>query len=243
LRADRIDVRNSEFAFENKGADPPYRLFLTDATLQLTNFTNHFTEGTKTAKLMGKFMDTSTATAGATFRPELNGPDFNLAVEIEETPMPIMNDLWRAYGGFDVVAGLFSFYTELKVKNREISGYVKPLFKDLKVYDQRQDKDKGLFRRVYEKMIGGIAWLLQNPPRDEVATVIPISGKLENPQTSTWETIVGLIQNAFFKAILPGFEKATGRRFDDTPARAARAAASENKGKNAAPELSDTTRQ
>jgi hypothetical protein len=30
---------------------------------------------------------------------------------------------------------------------------------------------------------------------------------VEAPQTSTWETIVRLIQNAFFKAILPGFEK------------------------------------
>jgi len=50
---------------------------------------------------------------------------------------------------------------------------------------------------------------LKNPSRGEVATVATISGKLENPKTSTWEAIFGLIQNAFFKSILPGFEKAT----------------------------------
>jgi hypothetical protein len=36
---------------------------------------------------------------------------------------------------------------------------------------------------------------------------VPISGDIEAPQTGTWETIVRLIQNAFFRAILPGFEK------------------------------------
>ena len=30
---------------------------------------------------------------------------------------------------------------------------------------------------------------------------------LENPRTSTWQTVVNLITNAFFKAFLPGFEK------------------------------------
>jgi hypothetical protein len=32
-----------------------------------------------------------------------------------------------------------------------------------------------------------------------VVTNITISGKLSNPESSTWETIIGLIQNAFFK--------------------------------------------
>jgi hypothetical protein len=27
------------------------------------------------------------------------------------------------------------------------------------------------------------------------------------PQTSMWQTVINLIQNAFFKAVLPGFEK------------------------------------
>ena len=39
----------------------------------------------------------------------------------------------------------------------------------------------------------------------EVATVAPIAGPLENPKASTWQTFIGLVQNAFFKAILPGF--------------------------------------
>ena len=208
LRAGQLDITKSTFAFENKEADPPYRLFFDDAEIHLNNFTNHLTEGTMVAKLAGKFMGTGPTTVGATFRPEVSGPDFDVAVNIEPTPMRVLNDLWRAYGNFDVVGGLFSFYTELKVKNGEVSGYVKPLFKDVDAYDERQDKDKGIFQNIYERLIGGMSWLLQNTPRDEVATVTTVSGKLENPQSSTFEAIVGLIQNAFFKSILPGFEKA-----------------------------------
>ncbi|MEP6601344.1 MAG: hypothetical protein ABJB49_05975, partial [Nitrospirota bacterium] len=103
--------------------------------------------------------------------------------------------------------GVFSFYSELSVKNGSIQGYIKPLFKDMKVYDRRQDKEKSLFHQLYEGLVGGVAKLLQNRPRAEVATKIEISGPVENPKTSTWETVVNLIRNAFIKAILPGFER------------------------------------
>jgi len=59
--------------------------------------------------------------------------------------MPVLNDLWRAYGNFDVVGGLFSLYTELKVKNGEVSGYVKPLFKDIHAYDSTKIKTREFF--------------------------------------------------------------------------------------------------
>jgi hypothetical protein len=222
VRADRIDIVNSQFSFVNKEASPEYRLFLANAEFHLTNFTNHLTEGTSVGKLSGKFMDSGVTEVGATFRPETSGPDFDLAVRIEPLPMRLMNNLWRAYGNFDVVGGLFSFYSELTVKNGEISGYVKPLFQDLDVYDVRQDKDKNIFQQIYEGLIGGISWLLENPPRDEVATVTTVSGKLQNPHLGSWKAILGLIQNAFFKAILPGFEKAAGRPLKEPPRQTAK---------------------
>jgi hypothetical protein len=40
-----------------------------------------------------------------------------------------------------------------------------------------------------------------------VATRVDISGPIDAPQSSTVEAIVKLVQNAFFKAILPGFER------------------------------------
>ena len=77
----------------------------------------------------------------------------------------------------------------------------------MQVYDKRQDKEKRTFRKMYEMLVGGVAKLLQNRPREEVATKTDISGPLEKPSTSTWQMLVELIKNGFFKAILPTFER------------------------------------
>ena len=55
--------------------------------------------------------------------------------------------------------------------------------------------------------MSGVSKLLKNHPRREVVTVVDISGPLGNTQTSTMQAIVGLLRNAFVKAILPGFER------------------------------------
>lgn len=207
IRIDHGEIKNGEFGFVNKAAEPPYRVFLNDGQLTLENISNHLTEGSGAVKLTGSFMGSGDTVISGTFRPERKSPDFDLNIKIESTQMRAMNDLLRAYGNFDVTAGLFSVYSELSVKNGRTEGYIKPLFKNMKVYDARQDHEKNLFRQVYEGLIGGIAKLLENTPRKEVATRTDISGSLENPQTSTWQTVVNLVKNGFFKAILPGFEK------------------------------------
>ena len=53
--------------------------------------------------------------------------------------------------------------------------------------------------------------VLKNHPRKDVATKADISGPLDSPQTSTWQVLVRLVQNAFIKAILPGFEREAGQ--------------------------------
>lgn len=207
LRADQISLTGCTLGMVNESASPPYRIFLDDTDFQLSNFSNQFSEGPAEAQLKAKFMGSGMTTAAATFRPEKEGPDFDLSLKIEDTELPKMNDLLRAYGNFDVSAGVFSLVTELHVKNDAIDGYIKPFFKDMKVYDRRQDKEEGTLQKVYEMLVGGVAKLLENQPRDEVATKADISGPLENPEMSTWQIIVELIRNAFIKAILPSFEK------------------------------------
>ena len=75
------------------------------------------------------------------------------------------------------------------------------------VYDARQDQEKNLFQKIYEGLVGGVSQLLENSPRQEVATKADLVGYLDNPQASTWQVLMNLIQNAFFQAILPGFER------------------------------------
>jgi hypothetical protein len=207
LKVDQVVVRDSQLGYVNRAAKPEYRVYFSDTALDVQNLSNHLKEGIARARLKAKFMGSGASEAQLAFRPEEKGPDFDLVLSIVDTDMRRMNDLFRAYGNFDVVAGVFSFFCELKVRQGKIDGYVKPLFRDMDVYDERQDREKGLFRKLYEGLVGGLSGLLRNTPRKEVATEIPISGDIESPQTSTWDTLLGIIQNAFFKAILPGFER------------------------------------
>jgi hypothetical protein len=141
------------------------------------------------------------------FRTVKKSADIDLYVKIDNTQLTSLNDLLRAYGKFDVAAGTFSLVTELHVKDNQVTGYIKPFFKDMKVFDRRKDKEKSLFHKAYELLVGGIAKLLENRPREQVATKAEISGPLSQPETSILQIVVELVRNAFIKAILPTFEK------------------------------------
>jgi hypothetical protein len=207
IKVDRIRAPRAHVRFVNEASDPHYTLALTDAELRVSDLSNHADRGPAIGALKGRFMGSGPSRATFAFRPEKNGPDFDVAVEIENTDLMALNDLFRAYGDFDVAAGRFSLYSELNVHDRRIDGYLKPLFADVKVYDRQQDRHKGVFHQVYEGLIGGVAKLLENPPRQEVATKATITGPTDDPNLSTLQVVLRLIQNAFFRAILPGFEE------------------------------------
>ena len=94
-----------------------------------------------------------------------------------------------------------------RIKDGEISRYLKPFFRGMKVYDKLKDKEKGLFPKLYEMLVGGVAKLLENRLRQEVATKADISGLVEKSQTSTLQIILEVIKNALIKAILPTCER------------------------------------
>ena len=200
-------IVNSDIGFVNKATDPDYRVFIADMDMDLQNFSNRLEEGTGVVKLTGKFMGTGKTEMKGAFRPEKPRPDFDLNVKIVRTKVEAFNNVLRAYGNMDTHQGMFAFFSELSVKDNEIRGYVKPLLKDVEVYDPDQDKEKPVTKKIYEAVVGGVLGLLENKQRQEAATVTDLSGPVENPHASTWQVVEKLVQNAFFKAILPGFER------------------------------------
>lgn len=214
LRVAELEVTGATLGWTNRAEQPRYRVFLSHADIRVTNFTNQLREGQTVGQVRGRFMGSGATLAVLTMRPRSDGPDFEFRMAIEGTDMRTMNDLLRAHGKVDVVSGAFSIYSEVRVRGRAIRGWVKPLFGDVQVYDPEQDRDKNLLRKAWERVADAVASLLENAPRDEVATVTDLSGRLDQPDTSTWQVLVNLIRNAFVKAILPGFdrERSPGRR-------------------------------
>jgi hypothetical protein len=207
LKVEQGKIRHSEIGFINKATSPDYRVFLTDMEADLENLSNRLEEGTGVVKITGKFMGSGATVMNATFRPEKPRPDFTLNAKIVKTNVSSFNDVLRAYGDMDTHQGTFAFFSEMTVKDNQIRGYVKPMLKDVEVYDAEQDKDKALMKKAWEAVVGGVLGIFENTSRDQAATVTDVSGTVENPQANTWQVVGKLVQNAFFKAILPGFER------------------------------------
>ena len=207
VKVEHGKVLNSEVGFVNKATDPDYRVFISDLDMEVENLSNRLEEGTGIVKITGKFLGSGPMEWNAAFRPEKPSPDFDLSVKIVRTKVESFNNILRAYGGVDTQHGMFAFFSELKVKDNQIRGYVKPLLKDVEMYDPEQDKDKPLAKKIYEAVIGGVLGVLENKPHKEAATITDLSGPVENPHANTWQIVGNLVQNAFFKAILPGFER------------------------------------
>jgi hypothetical protein len=207
LKAHEVALTNSTLKFINNGANPHYKIVITDTNLRATNLSNHESEGTANINFNGKLMGSGDSKLTAVLRPEHQGPDFDFDLESNDTDLTAFNDLLRSYGKFDVASGKVSVFSQVTVKNHYVSGYVKPLFTDLKVYDSQKDKKKPVLKKAYEVVIGGAAKLLKNRKTQEVATKIDISGSIKNPNVDPWQAIGQFIYNAFVNAIVPGFDR------------------------------------
>ncbi len=138
--------------------------------------------------------------------------------------MARMNDFVHNYGGVNVAAGELSVFTELKVTNGAITGYVKPLFRDVKMGTPPGEPkmSKTLGQRMYQGALGIAAKILKNRPRGEVATVVTISGRTDQPVYSMWAVVGHLLENAFVKAILPGFDPERKQKLEQSSETGAR---------------------
>ncbi len=203
----RFEIRESAFEYEDKEKNPNFKLNLTDADVILTNYSNHEEQGPAHVTVNGKFMGSGDTTIDGSFLAETHGPQFDMNLAIKNTDMTSMNNLLLAFGRFDVKHGEFSVYSQVGVKNGDISGYVKPMFSDLEVYDWAQDKHKPVLHQAYEMAVGAASHVFKNSQTQQVATKVNLTGKLENPDTSTWQAVVEVVQNAFIQAILPGFDR------------------------------------
>jgi len=205
---DRAEITGGTFGFTDKKATYPYRLFLADTDVTLAGFSNERSQRDGIANIRGRFMDSGPAALDARFEGGGAGqPEFALAVRVENVQLYTMNDLLRDTGGFDVASGEFSVYSDFTVRNGRIDGYVKPFFRDMDVYDRKQDAGKGVGQQLYEALVGATATVLENRFHGQVATRAELAGPVEHPDASTWQIVAGLLRNAFWQAMIPGVDQ------------------------------------
>lgn len=206
VHVDRIEVVRSTLGVHNVTEAPPYRMFVSIEKATLRDYGNGTRAHDAPFALQGAFMNSGRLDVRGTLHPDSDGPALDVTLELVDLELAELNDLLRAHGQLDVVAGRLSVYSEVGVADRRVAGYVKPLLVDVDVYDRRQDAHAPLLNELYQGVVGGVATVLENPPRDQVATVTPIEGRLDDPDADVWTSLGRLLRNAFVEAIRPGLE-------------------------------------
>jgi hypothetical protein len=142
-----------------------------------------------------------------------------MAVRLMGLDVTKLNDLARLYGGFDFKSGWFDVVVEVDSRNGLIAGYVKPLLRNLEIFNLPQDvvEDHPL-EFVWKAILGTTTAVLKNQPRDQFGTVIPFTGDVASTQPDLLATIGNVLRNGFIRAYLPKFQNGAteteGLQFD-----------------------------
>jgi hypothetical protein len=209
LKVDQLEIANSRLAYTDWTQQPGYTLFISELALRVTNLSNHASEGVSHVELRGKLMGSGKTAVSGNFRPNNHGPDFDLNASAEGVDLSALNALLAAKADVNVKSGKVSVYLVATVRNGELRAVVKPLFEDRKVYNPQAEKNRSLLHKTKEVAIGGAGKIFKNRSTQKVATAVPITGRLDSPNTSTWQAIAELARNAFVQAIRPGFDRDT----------------------------------
>jgi len=214
VRLNEVNVHNGTVSFRNFSSDPPVNIDAGEVQLRVRNLTNAPDEqGQRSAHMEGtaSFLGHAPVEASASFDPLGRVDNADLRLRMLGLDLTRINDFASAYGKFDFRAGEGDLTLELEVRDRQLDGYVKPLLRNVDVFDMDQDvrnEDKGFFRGIWEAVVHGGEEILQNQRKDQFATRIELAGSLDNAEMSTFQAFIEILRNAFVEAFTPRFERA-----------------------------------
>lgn len=207
IKLNRFEIHNGIVHYRDLHSAPKVNIYASDIFIIAENLSN--------ARRNDEQLP-STVTAGASVYggnvkldmklDALNRvPTFDVNARLSKIDLVKLNDFLRAYGNFDVEKGTLELYTEAAAKNGLINGYTKPIIKDLKVLNWKEDTDNPA-EFLWESIVGAAAWVLTNKKKDQVATKAEFQGRIDDPNANIWFIISQLLRNAFIEALYPSLE-------------------------------------
>jgi hypothetical protein len=177
----------------------------------LTNIRHEINPLVATVNVSGLMMDQAKMELKVTLDPFSYRPTFHLALRLLGLDVTKINDLALSYGKFDFKRGWFDLVVEADAKEGQLTGYVKPLFRDLKVFSLTQDiKEDNMLQFFWQALVHGVTAVFKNQPRDQFGTLIRFTGSMEGKTSvDLMGTILNVLRNAFIRAYLPRLESGT----------------------------------
>lgn len=212
FRIDRLEIVSGQVHYYDLYSKPKVDVHLDAVNAVLTNLTNaRDQQGRRVADLQleALAMAQSKLTLDLRIDPFAVQPDFDLQMKLLGLQVARMRPAMQAYTPFDPTEGKLDVVLEASGKDGAVSGYVKPLFTDLKLVDWKQELagEHNPFELAVNAVGSVLNLLLQNQAKDQLATRVPFSGRLDAPDVDLATALVSILDNAFISAFEPRFER------------------------------------
>ncbi len=204
-------IENGSIHFRAYQMARPVDVYISKVEGKIDNLGNIRDETTplvSTVEAKGLVMDHAKFEYKMTLDPFAYRPTFHMALQLLGLDVTRINDLALAYGKFDFKRGYFDLVLETDVQEGLISGYAKPLFRNLKVFSITEDIEEGnVLHFFWQALVGGVTFVFKNHQRDQFGTLIPFSGDATGATSADiFATLGNILRNAFIRAYLPRLE-------------------------------------
>jgi hypothetical protein len=137
--------------------------------------------------------------------PMASALQLNADLEIRSINMVLLNDLFRKFAKIDLNRGTLDVDSQISINDNMFKGHITPILKNLD-FIGAEDRNDNIFRRIWERIVAAGVQLLQNNKEDQLASRIPIEGRLDDPKIDIAAMIGEILKNAFFKPLRPSLE-------------------------------------
>lgn len=211
ITLNEVRVIDGVVHFHNFTSTPPVDLRATEVNASIYNLTNVTNEQKRAALFKGtaNLLGHAPLESSASFDPLQDFEDFQFKLRVTDIDLTRLNDFSSAYGGFDFKAGSGDLVVEASADDGQLSGYIKPLLHNVEVFDWQQDvanDDKGLFRSIWEALVGVGETALKNQSKDQFATRVELNGSVHRQDISAFQAFLAILRNGFIEAFSAHFE-------------------------------------
>lgn len=212
LDINRIAIVDGEFHYRDPFSSPKVDVPVKNIHGEITNLTNseELSEDlVARAKFTAAALGSDKISISGSMDPYAEKPLFSLKAEAEDLQFTKLNDFLKAYANVDAEKGTLSIYADVEAKDGAFKGYIKPLTRNLEILSWNKEKE-GFFGKLWEGVVGVVKDIVENDEKQQVATKIPFSGRVDNPDADIFQTVLTVLENAFIEALRRGLDPTGG---------------------------------
>jgi hypothetical protein len=215
ITLNELRIQDGKITFSNFNSTPKVKIDADKINASVYNLTNvEDKAGKRDARFEGKamLMGHAPLESTATFDP-FSFEDFDFKLRATGLQLKRMNDFASAYGKFDFNAGDGDVVIEAQANKGQLSGYIKPLLRNVDIFNWQQDvenQNKGFFRSIWEAVVGGSETVLKNQEKNQFATRVELSGSVHKQDISAFEAFLQILRNAFVQAFNTRYDSGKG---------------------------------